>query len=282
MDKTFEKAEQYEDNEEYAKAYEEYLKLANIGNTAAMDKIAMMYANGKGVEQNDRLTYEWFYKSACQGDRLAQYNMGVAYKWGLGTDINYQESIKWFEKAAQKGSEQSMIELMYLYAGEVGHLKPDIDMTIQYIEKVSQISDEEANMGLNVLKQNTERFLSERQIVGKIFLKQSDAQKAAMDCLNGYDFGQTMMTLADIFLFPEYDDSLLSNYRLFDECEMRKYSLKKENRVIPTYIAESSKLLGRFGFMIEDETNIFTKSQPESEIDRIIDPIVKNPYWWKL
>ena len=75
-------------------------------------------------------------------------------------------------------------------------------------------------------------------------------------------FTQCLMTLRDIALFPEYDESIMSNGTVLMEYAQRNQETKKASRLIPCYEIQASygKVLGRFGFQIEDETNFFVKT----------------------
>ena len=74
-----------------------------------------MYANGRGVTQDESEAVKWYRKSAGQGNASAQCNLGVMYDYGKGIKQDFFEAIKWYRKAADQGnaSAQFAIGLMY-------------------------------------------------------------------------------------------------------------------------------------------------------------------------
>ena len=67
-----------------------------------------MYANERGVPQNDAQAVAWYRKAADQGLATAQYNLGTMYSTGRGVPQNYVEAHKWRNLAASgaTGDEQ--------------------------------------------------------------------------------------------------------------------------------------------------------------------------------
>ena len=102
-------AETFEDG---VKAYEEgnyteaikiFTPLANAGLAEAQHNIGVMYANGRGVVQDDAQALKWYRLAAEQGYALAQYNIGFMYKNGQGVVKNYISAHIWFNLAAANG-----------------------------------------------------------------------------------------------------------------------------------------------------------------------------------
>lgn len=263
MDNNFNKAKEYVSRSEYEKAYQEYLKSAENGNTEAMNEIAMLYAQGMGVERSNKMAFNWFLKSALKGNGIAEFNVGMAYEQGLGVEQDINEAIKWYEKSADKGTTKAQINLAYLYVGNNG-IRPDVNMAIKYIEMYADKASLTAFRHLGTLKENISKELSSQMIEGRLFLRQSTAHEKAIECMhnNKNGFTQCLMTLRDISLFPNYDESIMSNGNVLMEYAQRNLETKKASRLIPCYEVEASngKVLGRFGFQIEDETNFIVKT----------------------
>src|SRR5687767_13348590 len=57
---------------------------AGQGHAAAQYNLGWMYAQGRGVVQNDIAAVEWFRRSADQGLAPAQHYLGVMYEQGRG------------------------------------------------------------------------------------------------------------------------------------------------------------------------------------------------------
>lgn len=78
--------------------------LANNGNAVAQYNLGIMYAEGLGVQENNKEAVKWFKLAAEQGDTGAQYNLGVMYTKGLGIKQDYNEAFRWFKLAAEQGN----------------------------------------------------------------------------------------------------------------------------------------------------------------------------------
>jgi TPR repeat protein len=62
-----------------------------------------MYANGRGVAQDDQQAVAWYRKAAEQGLADARYSLGLAYENGRGVPQDNTQAIAWFRKAADQG-----------------------------------------------------------------------------------------------------------------------------------------------------------------------------------
>ena len=67
---------------------------AEKGHVAAQYNLALLYANGSGVEKNDPEAIKWFRKSAQAGFPQAQRNLGFCYQEGRGVE---QDASKAFQ-----------------------------------------------------------------------------------------------------------------------------------------------------------------------------------------
>ena len=76
---------------------------ADQGNAVAQYNLGAMYANGRGVTQDDKEAVKWYRLSADQGYALAQFNLGVAYANGQGVTQDYIRAHMWFNIAASSG-----------------------------------------------------------------------------------------------------------------------------------------------------------------------------------
>lgn len=263
MDSNFNKAQEYASRSEYEKAYQEYLKSAENGDSRAMNEIAMLYAQGKGVDKSDSMAFKWFLRSANTGDSIGEFNVGMAYEQGLSVSQDIKEAIKWYEKSANKGNTKAQINLAYLYVGNNG-ISPDVDRAIKYIEMYAEKASMTAFMHIGTLKENISKDLQSQNIEGQLFLKQSSAHQRAVACMKkgNCGFAQCLMGLKDIVFFPKLDDSItFGGGDAFMECVQRSQATRKDIRLIPCYEVQAArgKILGRFGFLVEDETNLINK-----------------------
>lgn len=101
---------------DYAKTLEYCRPLADKGDATAQYLLATLYAEGKGVEQNDAMAAAWYQKAAEQGHADAQYNLAVSYGEGLGVKQDDALAAKWFRRAAEQGMAYAQLNLGLLYA----------------------------------------------------------------------------------------------------------------------------------------------------------------------
>jgi uncharacterized protein len=81
---------------------------AEQGDAEAQNNLGMMYANGKGVVQDDKQAAFWFRKAAEQGEAMAQFNLGRMYFNGTGVPKNYAQAYLWTNLAAAQELEKAV------------------------------------------------------------------------------------------------------------------------------------------------------------------------------
>jgi TPR repeat protein len=112
---------------EYAKAAELWTTLAEQGNPVAQYRLGTLYAEGKGVGQNDATAFLWMQRAATQGNADAQYGVGASYIEGLGVSKNESEAAKWFLRAANQGMVYAQFNLGLLYASGTGVAQDNVE-----------------------------------------------------------------------------------------------------------------------------------------------------------
>ncbi|WP_411728714.1 tetratricopeptide repeat protein [Methyloglobulus sp.] len=60
-----------------------------------------MYADGRGVEQDDEQALFWYRKAVEQGNAGAQFNLGKMYENGSGVEQDDEQAVFWYRKAAE-------------------------------------------------------------------------------------------------------------------------------------------------------------------------------------
>jgi len=111
----------------YAKAAELWRPLAEKGDAEAQYSLGTLYAEGKGVEQNDATAFLWFQRAANQGVAAAQYNVGASYATGAGIGKSDVEAARWFRRAADQGMAFAQLNLGLLYAAGNGVPQDDVE-----------------------------------------------------------------------------------------------------------------------------------------------------------
>ncbi len=111
---------------DYAMALEEWLPLAEQGDTKAQYNLAIIYAKGQGVPQDYTEAAKWVRLAAEQGDANAQYNLGVMYAEGQGVIQDYTEAAKWYRLAAERGDANAQQNLGVMYAEGKGVIQDHV------------------------------------------------------------------------------------------------------------------------------------------------------------
>jgi len=78
-----------------ASAFQSALKAAEQGDVSAQRSVAMMYANGKGVQQNYGEAGKWWIKAAEGGDLIAARHAWNLYRNGEGVERNTAIANEW-------------------------------------------------------------------------------------------------------------------------------------------------------------------------------------------
>ena len=88
------------------KAAEWWLKAAELGHVSAQFNMGSMYAQGRGVPQDELLAAKFYELAAKQGDTEAQVNLGVLY------DKRREDgrAFDWWLKAAERGDPEAQCE----------------------------------------------------------------------------------------------------------------------------------------------------------------------------
>lgn len=102
-----------------------FRKAAEQGDASAQFNLALIYANGVGVEKDALQAAAWYRKAAAQGNVPAQFNLGVMYAKGEGVTKDDQQAVIWFRKAAESGHARAQFLLGAMYAKGEGVAQDD-------------------------------------------------------------------------------------------------------------------------------------------------------------
>ncbi len=86
-----------------AKAVSWFEQAALRGNLKAMHNLAIAYAQGQGVGEDDRRAAAWFNRAASQGYVDSQFDLAVLFERGQGVTQNRIAALKWYLIAAKGG-----------------------------------------------------------------------------------------------------------------------------------------------------------------------------------
>jgi hypothetical protein len=147
------KAESFVKRGQTTKALPLYLKLAGDGNADAQFKLGLIYANGQGVDKDDKQAVDWFEKAAQQGHREAQTKLGFMYATGKGVTQNDSSAVYWCYKAAEQGDAIAQYNLGQMYAKGQGVAK-DSNLAFSWFSKAAAQGDAHAQYSLGEMYAN--------------------------------------------------------------------------------------------------------------------------------
>ena len=122
----------------YATALQEFRPLAEQGHAGASSYLGFMYANGRGVAQDDRQAVEWYRKAADQGYAAAQSNLGFMYQNGRGVAQDDRQAVEWYRKAVDQGYAAAQSNLGFMYQNGRGVAQDDRQAVEWYRKAVDQ------------------------------------------------------------------------------------------------------------------------------------------------
>lgn len=138
-------------NEDYRSAYKLFRPLAEKGDSSAEYYLALMYDEGRGVEQDAREAVNWYTRAAQQGHMDAQYNLGVAYASGMGVGSDMGQAVAWWERAAQRGSVDAQFNLGLVYYIGKGSIEVDLKSALNWWRKAAGHGDAIAQFQLGMM-----------------------------------------------------------------------------------------------------------------------------------
>lgn len=87
---------------EHIEAARLYRIAAEQGIAGAQCRLGVLYAEGRGVERNDRESIRWFRLAASQGDAEAQASLGLSYGSGRGVSRDFVTAHMWLTLASEQ------------------------------------------------------------------------------------------------------------------------------------------------------------------------------------
>ena len=87
---------------------------AEKGDAVAQFSVGWAYANGKGVQANDRESVKWYRKSAEQNHAKSQLNLGFMYYNGKGVTRDFVLAYSWWDVAASNGFSSAIANLSFV------------------------------------------------------------------------------------------------------------------------------------------------------------------------
>lgn len=101
-----------------------YEEAGSKGFPLAQLNAAFMHLDGDGVPKNLEAAAFWFHAAALAGSPIAQYNLAVMYESGQGVDKDLPRALAWYALASRSGSERALDRLAALVPSLAGPKAP--------------------------------------------------------------------------------------------------------------------------------------------------------------
>lgn len=137
------------------KAFECYMKAAEMGYTPAYYEIAVAYLDDEGVERDFDKAFEWFRKAADSGDTSAKLKLAECYKRGAGCERDYVAAMALYQQVAGERSmkryffaDVAEYELGNMYLKGLG-VEVDLRKAYDYFKRAASHDNRAAENALN-------------------------------------------------------------------------------------------------------------------------------------
>jgi len=104
-----------EERKKKEKAFAELKEAADKGDVEALVALAGCYANGEGVERDDKKTVEIYERAMNMGSADAAYKLGWCYDTGFGVKQDVFKAVELYQKSADEGCVPAMFNVAVCY-----------------------------------------------------------------------------------------------------------------------------------------------------------------------
>ena len=127
-----------------------------------------MYADGRGVPQDDEQAADWYRKAADRRHVPAQVKLGAMYAKGRGIPKDPGQAVFWSQRAAAAGNPDGQFNLAVHYAKGEGISKDPVRAYVWFDLAVAQ-GDEEAGRNRDEIRKSLtdEQFAEARKLSGE-------------------------------------------------------------------------------------------------------------------
>lgn len=134
------------------KAYELFVKGAELGNSQSAYNLGVMTANGEGTEADVAAAVEWYTVAADLGHARAQTTVGAYYLGDNGVEADYDKAFHYFNLATQQGDVDGLYFLGVCYEQGFG-TELNQESAKNCYELAAMMGHENAKKRLDVLQQ---------------------------------------------------------------------------------------------------------------------------------
>jgi formylglycine-generating enzyme required for sulfatase activity len=153
LDEILKRADAAYARQDYATAAPLYQKLADSGNSGAMNRLGFMYYLGRGVAQDYTQAVAWYRNAAEKANPAGMTNLGRMYQSGRGVSQDDTQAAAWYRKAAETGEPAGMDNLGFMYQNGRGVARDDTQALAWY-RKAAEKADPAGMTHLGLMYQN--------------------------------------------------------------------------------------------------------------------------------
>jgi hypothetical protein len=128
-------------------ASEWYQKAADQNYAPAVNNLARLYADGRGVKQDVPKAIELWSKAAEAGNITARFNLGLQYAAGIGVKKDMKKAVEHLLQAAESGLPEAQFAVAGFYRDGTGVPK-DMDAARQWYDRAAAAGFEPARKEL--------------------------------------------------------------------------------------------------------------------------------------
>jgi TPR repeat protein len=139
--------------EDYASAFEQWKRAADLGNSSAQAGIGSLYLDGRGVPKDDQTALSWFRKASNLGNASGQAYLGLVYESGRNVPKDAVIAASWYRKAAEQGNAFAQTNLGSLYATGTGVPKSETQ-AVDWLRKAADQGFPRAQFLLGFMYEN--------------------------------------------------------------------------------------------------------------------------------
>jgi TPR repeat protein len=136
-------------------ASEWYQKAAAQNYAPALNNLARLYADGRGVKQDVPKAIELWSKAAEAGNVTARFNLGLQYAAGSGVPKDLKKAAEYLLQAAESGLPEAQFAVAGFYRDGSG-VAEDLDAARQWYERAAAAGFEPARAELAALDKPAE------------------------------------------------------------------------------------------------------------------------------
>ena len=116
--------------------------LCNLGHAAALNNLGNMYAAGRGVKKDKKKAFDFYLRSAQLGEVVGMYNAAEYYYFGDVLPKNDVRAFFWYKRAADAGDIDAAYKLGYMY--QEGAIRKDYTQAAKYFLQAATAGHAEA------------------------------------------------------------------------------------------------------------------------------------------